>query len=111
MREGCPVLVSPVLGETGRGIAPDENSRRPVFPKSGKTKDGAPAKIGGILLYLLAVALHYVLLSDEASREAEKREVEARVLARDSELKALKTQVNPHFIIKLFEFHQRSNLK
>lgn len=52
----------------------------------------------GVLLYLLAVALHYVLLSDEASREAEKREVEARVLARESELKALKTQVNPHFI-------------
>src|SRR6266567_1015677 len=52
----------------------------------------------GVLLYLLAVALHYVLLADEASREAEKREIEARLLARDSELKALKTQVNPHFI-------------
>ncbi len=52
----------------------------------------------GVLLYLLAVALHYVLLSTEASHEAEKRESEARLLARDSELKALKTQVNPHFI-------------
>src|SRR6266581_3892639 len=44
MREGCPVLVSPVLGETGRGIAPDENSRRPVFPKSEKTRTGHPRK-------------------------------------------------------------------
>jgi hypothetical protein len=52
----------------------------------------------GVLLYLLAVALHYVLLSDQASHEAEKREAEARALARESELKALKTQVNPHFI-------------
>ena len=52
----------------------------------------------GVLLYLLAVALHYVLLSDQASHEAERREAEARILARDSELKALKTQVNPHFI-------------
>lgn len=52
----------------------------------------------GVLLYLLAVALHYVLLSNEAAHEAAQREVEARVLARDSELKALKTQVNPHFI-------------
>jgi len=52
----------------------------------------------GVLLYLLGVALHYVLLSDQASHEAEKREAEARVLARESELKALKTQVNPHFI-------------
>ncbi|PYV64866.1 MAG: hypothetical protein DMG95_03300 [Acidobacteria bacterium] len=38
------------------------------------------------------------LLADEAAGDAEKREVEARVLARESELKALKTQVNPHFI-------------
>jgi len=52
----------------------------------------------GVLLYLLAVALHYVLLSDQASHEAAQREAEARVLARESELKALKTQVNPHFI-------------
>ena len=52
----------------------------------------------GVLLYLLAVALHYILLSQEAASEAEKREVEATLLARDSELKALKTQVNPHFI-------------
>src|SRR6266496_1256184 len=52
----------------------------------------------GVLLYLLAVALYYVLLSNQAATEAEKREVEARVLARESELKALKTQVNPHFI-------------
>ncbi|PYV58988.1 MAG: sensor histidine kinase [Acidobacteria bacterium] len=52
----------------------------------------------GVLLYLLAVALYYLLLSNQAAREAEKREVEARVLARESELKALKTQVNPHFI-------------
>jgi LytS/YehU family sensor histidine kinase len=50
------------------------------------------------LLYLLAVALHYILLSQQAASEAEKREVEATLLARDSELKALKTQVNPHFI-------------
>src|SRR5438876_7613998 len=52
----------------------------------------------GVLLYLLAVALYYLLLSNQAASEAEKREVEARVLARESELKALKTQVNPHFI-------------
>ena len=52
----------------------------------------------GVLIYLLVVALHYVLLSVEYSREVEKREIQARVLARDSELKALKAQVNPHFL-------------
>ena len=50
------------------------------------------------LLYLLAVALHYVLFSFQSSREAETREQEARVLAREAELKALKAQINPHFL-------------
>src|SRR5262249_46997810 len=53
---------------------------------------------GGMLLYLLSTALFYILLSNQAAHEAEKNAVEARSLARDSELKALKTQVNPHFI-------------
>lgn len=52
----------------------------------------------GVLLYLLMVAFYYVLLSNEAAHEAARREVEALALARDSELKALKTQVNPHFV-------------
>jgi two-component system, LytTR family, sensor histidine kinase AlgZ len=52
----------------------------------------------GALLYLLAVGLHYVLFSVEASRDAERRENAARILARESELKALKAQVNPHFL-------------
>jgi LytS/YehU family sensor histidine kinase len=52
----------------------------------------------GILLYLLSVGLHYVLLAVEASRLAEQRESAARILARDAELRALKAQINPHFI-------------
>lgn len=52
----------------------------------------------GILLYLLSVGLHYVLLAVESSREAERRESAARILARDAELRALKAQINPHFI-------------
>ena len=52
----------------------------------------------GFLLYLLSVASHYVILSLEASREAEARAMETTVLARDAELKALKAQVNPHFL-------------
>lgn len=52
----------------------------------------------GILLYLLSVALHYVLIALETSRKAEQREMQARVLARDAELRALKAQINPHFL-------------
>ena len=52
----------------------------------------------GVLLYLLSVALHYVLLSVESSKESETREHEARTLAREAEIKALKAQINPHFL-------------
>ncbi|HEV8132759.1 MAG TPA: histidine kinase [Acidobacteriota bacterium] len=52
----------------------------------------------GALLYLLSLAVHYVLLALERSREMEANEMRARVLARDAELKALKTQLNPHFL-------------
>jgi hypothetical protein len=52
----------------------------------------------GIILYLLAVALSYVFLSVEASRLSEAREAEARVLAGEAELRAIKAQINPHFL-------------
>ncbi len=52
----------------------------------------------GALVYVLSVALHYLLLSVESSKEAETREQEALTLARESELKALKAQINPHFL-------------
>jgi len=52
----------------------------------------------GVLLYLLNVGFFYVLIAIEASRAAEARVLETSVLARDAELKALKAQVNPHFL-------------
>ena len=52
----------------------------------------------GVLLYLLSVALHYILIAMEASRQAEARVMEMNILAREAELKALKVQINPHFL-------------
>jgi two-component system, LytTR family, sensor histidine kinase AlgZ len=52
----------------------------------------------GVLLYLLSVAFYYVYLTFEASKDAEARMMKASVLAREAELKALKAQVNPHFL-------------
>ncbi len=52
----------------------------------------------GVLLYLLSVAFHYILIAMEASREAEARALETSIQARDAELKALKAQINPHFL-------------
>lgn len=43
------------------------------------------------LVFLLSVALHYVLLALESSQKAE-------ILSREAELKALKAQINPHFL-------------
>jgi two-component system sensor histidine kinase AlgZ len=45
----------------------------------------------GFLFYLLSVALHYVWLAMEASRRS-------ALEARDAELRALKAQINPHFL-------------
>ena len=45
----------------------------------------------GLLLYTVSVALHYMYLAQQDSREAE-------MLARDAELRALKAQINPHFL-------------
>ena len=47
--------------------------------------------VTGALLYLLSVAFHYLLAGLE-------RELEVRMLARDAELKALKAQLDPHFL-------------
>jgi hypothetical protein len=52
----------------------------------------------GAFLYLLAVSIHYVLLNFQTSRDAEMEAKEALVFAREAELKALKAQINPHFL-------------
>jgi two-component system, LytTR family, sensor histidine kinase AlgZ len=52
----------------------------------------------GVVLYLLAVAVYYVVLSVEAAHKAEAREAEAYLLAGKAELRALKAQINPHFL-------------
>jgi two-component system sensor histidine kinase AlgZ len=60
---------------------------------------GIPLLVGtGVLFYLLSVAFYYILLGIEASRDAEARVLQASMLAREAELRALKAQVNPHFL-------------
>lgn len=52
----------------------------------------------GVLLFVLASAVHYVMIAFEASVQAERRALEQSLLARGAELKALKGQINPHFL-------------
>jgi len=57
-----------------------------------------PLFVIGALLFWLAAALHYLLIAFEGSRAAERRALELSVLARDAELRALRAQLDPHFL-------------
>jgi len=52
----------------------------------------------GSVLYLLSIAYHYASTAIDASREAETRAMTVSIQAREAELKALKSQINPHFL-------------
>ena len=52
----------------------------------------------GLLLFWLSSMLHYLLIAFETSRQAERRELDFKVLAREAELKALRAQIDPHFL-------------
>jgi LytS/YehU family sensor histidine kinase len=59
----------------------------------------APTFFGfGFLLYLLAMAVSYLAAAFAVSREAERRGLELQVLAREAELRALRAQIDPHFL-------------
>jgi two-component system sensor histidine kinase AlgZ len=54
--------------------------------------------LNGVMLFLLAAAAHYLLITLDRSRIVEKRSLELQVLAREAELKALRAQIDPHFL-------------
>lgn len=52
----------------------------------------------GSIGLLVSVLGHYLVAAFEASREAEHHALELRVLAREAELRFLRSQLNPHFL-------------
>lgn len=52
----------------------------------------------GVILYGLSAALNYLMLETERVRRLETLELETRLMARDAELRMLRTQVDPHFL-------------
>lgn len=52
----------------------------------------------GVLLYLLSMTLGYLMAEAEEARTLRLREAEALTMAREAELRALRQQVNPHFL-------------
>jgi len=61
-------------------------------------RDLAVLFVTGIPLYLLSAGAHYMYLAFEASHAAERRVLETQVGAREAELRALRAQLNPHFL-------------
>jgi len=54
--------------------------------------------VSGALLFLLAIAVNYLLITFQESQRAESRALALQVLAREAELKALRAQIDPHFL-------------
>jgi hypothetical protein len=52
----------------------------------------------GVPAYLLSAIVHYLAIAFEASHQAERRALESDVTAREAELRALRAQLNPHFL-------------
>lgn len=51
-----------------------------------------------VLLYLLAVSVSYLIAEIEAVRQAKDQELRAAAMAKEAELRALRDQINPHFL-------------
>jgi hypothetical protein len=81
----------------GGSVARLVGSTRPGIEASYQAQS-AGVVVAGALVYLLAVSFHYVLLGVDATRRAEQHSMELSILAREAELRALRSQVHPHFL-------------
>jgi LytS/YehU family sensor histidine kinase len=52
----------------------------------------------GVAAYLLSVAINYLLLAYDDAADAERRVLRSEIAAREAELRALRAQVDPHFL-------------
>ena len=83
----------------GKGIA-IILTRVEIFPQlSTKFQGNIPLLLGiGMLLFVLGIVVHYLLLAFDTARAAERKALELQVFAREAELKALRSQIQPHFL-------------
>ncbi|HTQ53907.1 MAG TPA: histidine kinase [Bryobacteraceae bacterium] len=96
---GAAIGGSILLLAIARGMAVLLSQFSPFHAVDARFRPHVPLFFGmGVLLYLLSAGMHYALASAEESKEALSREMQAMVTARDAELKALKAQINPHFL-------------
>jgi hypothetical protein len=69
----------------------------PPFPRGTHGLDALLTTFGA-LIYLLSIALSYLISSLERARDVERRALEGQVLAREAELRLLRAQIDPHFL-------------
>jgi hypothetical protein len=52
----------------------------------------------GLLLYMLSIAVSYIIAAFEHARAAERSQLQAQVQSREAELRSLRAQIDPHFL-------------
>ena len=96
---GAALLSSFVWLAIGRGLASLASRFAPLAGiEAAFDAKGVLIVAAGTLLFALSVAVHYLIEAFEASRAAERRALELEVLAREAELRALRAQIDPHFL-------------
>ena len=71
------------------GIGPD---------RAGILRDVLIMGIVALLIYPVSIVLHYLMLAYERARDAERNALESQVAAREAQVRALRAQLNPHFL-------------
>jgi two-component system sensor histidine kinase AlgZ len=94
----CVSAVMASAGWTGLG-----NAWNALLQSAGEGIDmGTTLKASmfalGVALYGLTALGNYLVIELARARQSERRELEARVMAQDAELRMLRTQIDPHFL-------------
>ncbi|NNF06440.1 MAG: histidine kinase, partial [Candidatus Eisenbacteria bacterium] len=71
----------------------------PALPLMERVSGQLPIFFGlGVMFYLLIAAVYYLIIAVSDSRDAEKHQLKLQEMAGEAELRALKAQINPHFL-------------
>ncbi len=66
--------------------------------RAGILRDLGVLFVLGLPLYLLSAVVHYLFLTVDAAHQSAQRALRSQVMAREAELRALRAQLNPHFL-------------